>query len=132
MTGRVLLLTLPAFAIALGGGWMVIPHFGIAGACGVFVTAMASQSLLIALYGVRLMGLSLERNRVRKVLISFGVLYVAGRVLAALFPAADLVIFFLQIPAYPIALYLFRLPTDGERAWIRSLPQAVANRLRRG
>lgn len=130
MTGRIFLLALPAVLISIVGGWLIIPTAGIAGACGIFAIAQATQAAGTALYGKALLGFSLEKARVAKILAVFAVVYGGGRYLGSVFPDLRLLITLGEAVLFPCLLFASRLMTSGEIAWLRSLPRLVANMAR--
>jgi O-antigen/teichoic acid export membrane protein len=125
-THLVLLLSLPAFIVAVGGGWLVIPHYGIRGACGVFVAGLALQAGATGLVGGRMVGFRPETVRVLKILVAFAIPYGIGRGLLAVWPGGRLAIELGQLGGFPLLLGLFGFLTRGEierlREFRRYLP----------
>jgi len=121
MTVRVLLNSLPALAVALVGGWLVVPRFGIEGAIGVFVGAMAVHAAITAAWGKKLVGFRLERLRVLKVLGAFALAWLAGGVFAKLLPGWRLGAAVLELAAFPALLWAGGFLTPGEAERLRDL-----------
>jgi len=121
MTGQILLISLAPFAIALVGGWLAIPRHGVGGACAVFLTAMAVHAGLTAVVGNHLLGFTLEKVRVGKILLAFAIPYGLGQQTFCIMPGGRLATGFAQIVAFPLLLWAFGFLTHGEMARLRDL-----------
>lgn len=134
MTVRILLISLPPFAVALGGGWLAIPRYGdgVGAACAVFVAAMAVHAALTAVAGRSLIGFRLEKARVLRVLVAFAVTYGVGHALMGKLPNWRLVIALSQIVAFPLVLLVFGFLTRGEVERLRDLGRQLIGALSRG
>lgn len=125
MTVQVLVVSLAPFAVALAGGWLFIPKYGIGAAGAVFVAAMAVHALATTVIAQRLVGFSFEGARVVKVLAVFAVVYAVGWPAAGLSPAWRWVAAVVEAAAFPLMLMALGFLNAGEIARLRELARAV-------
>jgi O-antigen/teichoic acid export membrane protein len=112
-------------AVCLGGYVMLIPRFGIWGAAAATAITFLVTGAAVVLWTRRLRRIRLERERLAKI----------GLVLAALMAGYYLVPFSalaaqigwaaVLLAAYPLLLWVLRLPTAGERDSVRAALAAL-------
>ena len=120
-TRRIMLIALGPFAVAIVGGWLTIPVYGIPAACLTFVTAMFLHAVLTAFFANRIVPLAIEKARVAKIVVAFVAIYGIGQAVLAVAIEWRLAVALVEIAAFPVVLWGTRFLTAGEIAEARAL-----------